>query len=127
MDKLVDEVNNKFIAVDCIVNPDVKIRFGVKGYFTLLYVKDNKTYKFQGQRNPDLLIKFNQEDYSDAKEISDIPKFELYNENLIDKYFAVILLSLLIFVVIILCGNDCKENRKLDKIEKELQEQMKEN
>ncbi|CAD8137684.1 unnamed protein product [Paramecium pentaurelia] len=134
LDKLADQVDYKFIAIDCVTNPDTKKRFGVKGYPTLLYIKDNKTYKFQGQRTPELIIKFIEEDYLQSKEINEIPKYEPYKENFIDKYFnnvwifiAVIVLTGLTIFVTILCINDCKENRKLDKIEKELQEKKKEN
>ncbi|CAD8045859.1 unnamed protein product [Paramecium sonneborni] len=134
LDQLADEVQHKFVAIDCVANPDAKKRFGVRGYPTLFYVKDNKTHRFQGQRTPELIINFIQGDYAQAKEINEIPKFEPYDENFIDKYFgnlwvfiAVIVLSCLTLFVTILCINDCRENRKLDKIEKELQDKKKEN
>ncbi|CAK78846.1 unnamed protein product (macronuclear) [Paramecium tetraurelia] len=132
LDQLADQVDYKFIAVDCVANPDAKKRFGIKGYPTLLYVKDNKTHKFQGQRTPELIIKFIQEDYAQSKEISDVPKYEPYQEGFIDKYFnniwifiAVIVLSTLTIVVTFLCINDYKENKKLDQMEKKLQEKKK--
>ena len=63
------------------------MRFGVKGYPTLLLVKENKTYRFAGQRNPELMVKFMYQEYESAKEIADVPKYEIYAESFIEKYF----------------------------------------
>lgn len=59
--------------IDCTVHRRVCSRFDVKGYPTLLYIRDGIVYKYQDARNLNAFIEFVESGWEKAKAIGPIP------------------------------------------------------
>lgn len=59
--------------VDCTAEKKLCDRFGIRGVPSLIYFRDDKLYKYAGDREFNNLLKFGAGDYKLAQETSDIP------------------------------------------------------